>query len=181
MANRPDLIAQQKRIESAKADLKLAKIAAGVTWSVDANADKIFAPDVSDSSLITLSATIPLFDGYRSREAIRVRQIGYEIQQVNLEQDQRNARSEIESAYKEFELNRETLIASKSALEAAKKNFDAAQESQKLGAGDLIEVLTAQVSLATAESNYVQSLYDLLTSEVNLRLVIGRSLPGEKT
>lgn len=180
MTSRPDLIAQRKRVESAKADLRLAKIDAGLTWSLDAGANKAFAPNVQDGMSITLSATIPLFDQYRSREAIRTRQYAVDSAIATLTQDEREARADIESAYKEFELNRETLGAAKAALEAAQTNFQAAQEAQKLGAGDLIEVLTAQVSLATAESNYVQATYDLLISDVQLRLVTGRQLPGEK-
>ncbi|MBX7134456.1 MAG: TolC family protein [Fimbriimonadaceae bacterium] len=179
LANRPDLISQRKRVESARADLRLAKIAAGVTWSLDATAGKAFAPDVSDTVGLTLKATIPLFDGFRSREAVRTRQYSLDSALATLTQDERDARSEIEAAYAEFELNREILGASNAAREAARENFRAAEESQRLGAGDLIEVLTAQVSLATAESNYVQAVYDLLISDIQLRLVTGRPLPGE--
>lgn len=179
LAHRPDLLAQRKRVESARADLRLAKIAAGVTWSLDATGGKAFAPDVSDNVGLTFRATIPLFDGFRSREAVRTRQLSVDSALATLTQDERDARSEIEAAYTEFELNRETLFAAKAARDAAQENFKAAEESQRLGAGDLIEILTAQVSLATAESNYVQAVYDLLISDIQLRLVTGQPLPGE--
>lgn len=180
LENRPDLRAQRKRVESAKVDLRLAKIAAGVTWTLDGAASKSFAPDVNDSIGLVFRASLPVLDGNRSREAVRTRQLGVDSAEVRLLQDERNARSEIESAYKEYILNRETLSAAKAALEAARENYAAAQEAQKLGAGDLIAVLTAQVSLVTAESNYVQAVYDLLISDVQLRLVTGRPVPGEE-
>ena len=65
------------------------------------------------------------------------------------------------------------------ALDAAKKNYNAAVDSQKAGAYDLLQVLTAQVSLVTAESNQIQALYDYRISDVNLKLVTGRPIPGE--
>lgn len=179
LAARADLRARRKRVESRRVDLQLAKIAAGVTWTLDGVASKSFAPDVSDRVGLVFRASLPILDGYSSRETIRLRQIALESEEQSLLQDERDAKAQIESAYKEFEQNRAILAAAKAALEAARLNFQAAEESQKLGAGDLIDVLTAQVSLATAESNHVQAVYDLLTAEVRLRLVLGRPVPGE--
>lgn len=71
-------------------------------------------------------------------------------------------------------------MAAQAALEAATKNFEAASESQTLGASDLIDVVTAQVSLVTAESNRVEAFYDFLISEVRWKLVTGQPLPGEE-
>ena len=51
--------------------------------------------------------------------------------------------------------------------------------ARQAGASELIELLTAQVSLVTAESNYVEARYDTLISRVRLKLATGRPLPGE--
>lgn len=179
LAARADLRSRRKRVESRKVDVRLAKIAAGVTWTLDGVATKSFAPDVTDRIGLVFRASLPILDGYASRETIRLRQIALESEEASLIQDERDVKADIESAYKEFEQNREILSAAKAALEAARLNFQAAEESQKLGAGDLIEVLTAQVSLATAESNHVQAVYDMLTADVRLRLAMGRPVPGE--
>ena len=64
-------------------------------------------------------------------------------------------------------------------MEAAQLNYEAATESQKEGINDLIAVLTAQVSLVTAESNYIEATFDYYVSDVNLRLVTGKPMPGE--
>jgi outer membrane protein len=87
--------------------------------------------------------------------------------------------AEVEATVKEYTQNALLLEASNLALEAAQLNYNAASEAQRLGASDLIEVLTAQVTLVTAETNRVQALYDLLISEVRLDLVVGDPLPGE--
>ena len=92
---------------------------------------------------------------------------------------ERDVRAEIESSYKAFKQNFDRLEASKLAREAAQLNFDAAEGAYKAGAGTVLDQLTAQVSLATAESNYIQAYYDLLISEVRLKQVVGQPLPGE--
>jgi len=96
-----------------------------------------------------------------------------------LEQAQRVVRAEIEAAYVELKTNAERLQAAQTALDAAKKNYEAAVDSQKAGAYDLLQVITAQLSLVTAESNEIQAMYDYRISDVNLRLVTGRPIPGE--
>ena len=45
---------------------------------------------------------------------------------------------------------------------------------------NLIDLLTATVTLTTSESNYVGALYDTLISRVRLSLALGRPVPGEQ-
>lgn len=176
---RADLRSDRKRIESNRASLRLTELQAGITWNLDVQFRKSFAPGVSDRSALAFEATMPLFDGFRSRERVRSQRFSLQAQMANYEQSELNARAEIESAYVEYQVNRERLVASQGALEAARENYNAAIESQRLGAGNVIEVLTAQLSLVTAESNFVEARYDLMISEIRLRLASGETLPGE--
>lgn len=177
---RADLSADRLAIEAQGFNIRLSRIDAGVTWSLSANASKTFGPDVFDRSGLSLQATIPLYDGRRSQEAIRREQLRLASLKATYTQSERNARAEIEAAYKEYDQNREVLAAAKAALAAAQKNYDAAIGAQEAGSGTLIQVLTAQVSLVTAESTYVQAVYDTLISDVNLRLATGQAVPGEE-
>ena len=128
---------------------------------------------------LTFLVGIPIFDGGTLKAESR--QIAYSIRadEATLEQAQRVVRAEIEAAYVEIKTNAERLQAAQTALEAAKKNYEAAVDSQKAGAYDLLQVITAQLSLVTAESNHIQALYDYRISDVNLKLVTGRPIPGE--
>src|SRR6185436_3773732 len=105
----------------------------------------------------------------------------YEASKSTLAQTERIAQSQIEAAYKDVSQNAERLAASQEAVAAARENYQAASESQRLGVGTVVDVITAQASLATAESDYVQALYDYETSVVQLRLVTGQSIPGEES
>ena len=66
------------------------------------------------------------------------------------------------------------------AKKAAALNYKAAIESQKEGAANLIEVLTAQVTFATADSNLVEAEYDEYISRLRLALSLGYEMEGEK-
>lgn len=176
---RPDLKGQRMRVEAAKYDVQLARIDSGITYSVDASLQKRFSRVNFDQSQIGLYATIPLYDGARSREILRSRQYALQADVESLNQAERDARAEIEAAYKEFVQNRERVVATKAALLAAQENYKAAKESYDAGASSILEVFAAQVTLVTAESNNIEAGYDLMISDVRLKVAMGEPIPGE--
>ena len=179
IANRPDLAAQRLGVEAQRQSVRLARLERGFSYSVDINHTRAFSPDPFDHSALVFAVTIPLYDGDRTAANLRASRLSLEADRALLTQSERNAIAEIESAYKEYAQNIERLDASRVALEAAQLNYRAAFDSRTEGAGELIEVLTAQVSLTTAESNYIEAYYDTLISQVRLRLVTGQPVPGE--
>jgi outer membrane protein len=180
LTNRPDLAAQRLQVQAQGQSVRLARLDRGLNWSVDAQHTRAFSPDGFDHSALVFMVTVPLYDGDRTAENLRASRLSLEAERALLTQSERDAVAEIESAFKEFAQNRERLEASRAALEAAKLNYKAAFDSRAEGAGELIEVLTAQVSLTTAESNYTEAFYDTLISRVQLMLVTGRPIPGER-
>ncbi len=181
MESRPDLMGNRLRIQAQNENVKAARLDTTFRYELEAVAQKSFADSQFDRGQLQFNVNIPLYDGKRSREVLRGEELALESIKASQVQSERDAKAEIESAYKEFEQNLRRLEASTLAREAARLNYKAAQESQQEGAANLIEVLTAQVTLATAESNYVEAFYDTLISEVRLRLVTGQPLPGEST
>jgi outer membrane protein len=179
LQKRPDILAQQKNIESERYSKLLADRNAGITMNLSASYIEQMSPISLQNRSLTFLVGIPIFDGGSLKA--QARQISYSIKadESSLEQAQRVVRAEIEAAYVELKTNAERLQAAQTALDAAKKNYEAAVDSQKAGAYDLLQVITAQLSLVTAESNEIQAMYDYRISDVNLRLVTGRPIPGE--
>jgi outer membrane protein len=179
LRNRADLVAGRFGLQAQRANVRRARIDAGLTWSLDGSFAYQITPDALENRGLSFVVSYPLFDGGRRREEVREAQAVLDADQFRYDQQEREARSEIESAYYDVTENLRRLDAAELARNAARRNFEAASESQRLGAGDLIEVLTAQVSLTTAESNYIQAEFDLLIADYRLRLVTGRPIPGE--
>lgn len=179
MSKRADLMAERKRVEVEKVQLKNINLEGSLRWSVDATYRRTFNQDVSDRSLLSFNISYPLFDGFRSRERSTAQRLSIDSAQEALKQSELDASAEIEGAYKEYTQNLVRLVAAQRALEAAQENFTAAVEAQKAGAGSLLEVLAAQVTLTTSESNLVEARYDTVLSDVRLRLALGETMPGE--
>jgi len=181
LAQRPDLVALRKRRDAQQYFVRTAEREATYTWTLDATLSRSFSEEVSDFRGLTFLVSLPLFDGHRSKEAARQQRLALMAQDAELVQAEREARADIESAHALLRQDIRRVAAAKLAKEAAQLNYDAALESQRLGAEgtDIITVLTAQVSLVTAESNYVEALYDYFISDVRLKLVTGRTMPGE--
>jgi outer membrane protein len=179
MTIRPDLIARRRNIGASQQSLRNAQIGAGITWSLDYTDTSFFTPITGNNQNVSFLLSYPLFDGGNARSAVAIQRASLESAAANLTQAERDARSEIESAFITFSQNKSRAEAAEKAFQAATLNFEATQESRRLGASDLIDLLTAQVSLATAESNRIDAKYDLLISQLRLQLVTGMPVPGE--
>ncbi|MEM4409996.1 MAG: TolC family protein [Candidatus Caldarchaeum sp.] len=179
LEKRPDLLDARQRLAAERYNVLSAERQTFADWTLSLNFSRIFEPRESQNRSLTFVLSYPLFDAGRSREVFRQARLAYEASQAQLQQQERGVRSEIESTYLTWKQNLERLQASEIALKAAQLNYEAATESQRLGAAGILDVTNARFSLVTAETNYVQALYDYYIAEVQLRLAIGEPMPGE--
>ena len=179
MKARPDLISRRKSVDSQVNSLRGTEIDAGLTWSLDFSYSRQFSPNEASNRNTSFLLSYPLFDGGKSKALVTAERANVDASRALLLQAERDARSEIESTYMAYQQDQLRLSSAELALRAARLNFEAADGSQKAGAASLIEVITAQVSLVTAESNFIEATYDVLISQLKLRLVTGLQLPGE--
>jgi outer membrane protein len=182
LRERADLAAQRRRVEAQRFNVRRAQREAGITFGLDANFDQQITPKSLENRTLSFLVSLPLFDGGERREAARESRFNLLAQEAALVQSEREARADIEAAYNEVEQNTRRLEAAKLALEAARENYAAAAGAQVAGAQgtSVVTVAAAQVSLVTAESNYIEATYDYYISDVRLRLVTGRPVPGEQ-
>lgn len=182
LTNRLDLMAARKRLTSQDIAVRLARVRSGITWTVDVAYNKQFNADNINTRTLGVFASFPLFDGGLRRaevdEAV-ANQEGAELQYV---QSERSARANIVTAFQTAKLNADRVAAARAARDAARINYERVSRAQELGAQgvDVVAVSTAQVTLATAERNYVEAIYDLFISNIDLRLAVGRAIRGEE-
>ena len=179
LESRADLAASRERIRSQMVAVRSARREGFLQYAVDAGYRRVFADDPFQSAAVTFSASLPLYDGERTKSLLESEQLTLDALEASYAQDERVVQAEIEASYKEYGQNRLRFEASLVALLAAQENYKAAVEAQSEGAGNLLQVLTARVSLTTAESNHVEATYDLLISDIRFRLATGQPVPGE--
>ncbi|MBI1757359.1 MAG: TolC family protein [Fimbriimonas ginsengisoli] len=179
LAERRDLVSARRRVESLRFIKLRADRQAGPLLSLDARYDQAVSPVSLEGRSVALTLTVPFFDGGLSRAQAEEAKQNWISALRTFEQEERTAGAEIEAAYNAVETNANRLGAARAALEAAQTNYQAAEEAQRLGASTLLDVLTARVTLATAQSGSIQALHDFVLAEVRLRLVTGQPIPGE--
>jgi outer membrane protein len=176
---RPDLRDAELRLQISRLGLDAARLNSLLRLQISARGFREYEPNSRTQGSLSIVASYPLFDGGLTRAALREAEASLQSAQFRLQQAERDAYAEVESALLSIREAFERLEASKIAVAAAQRNFDAAQESLREGVGTIVEVLTAQLALITAETNLVQATYDAAVAELQLRLAIGERLPEE--
>jgi len=176
---RPDLRDAELRLQISRLGLDAARLNSLLRLQISVRGFREYDPNSRTQGSISIVASYPLLDGGLTRANLREAEASLQSAQFRLQQAERDAHAEVESALLSLREASERLEASKIAVAAAQRNFDAAQESLREGVGTIVEVLTAQLALITAETNLVQATYDAAVAELQLRLATGERLPAE--
>lgn len=179
-ATRPDLRRDTEFISSDRHQVKIAQINSGFQVQADVTEGYRVDPSPGENRSFGTSFTYPLFDAGASRAAVRAAKATLDQSRLQLDLTKQNIQLEVEQSYLTREESRQRYMAAESALKAAQENYAAAREAQKEGAGTIIDVITAQTQLVTAETNAVQSIYDYYTSDARLRRAVGENDPYPK-
>ncbi|MGA8576653.1 MAG: TolC family protein [Candidatus Cybelea sp.] len=129
----------------------------------------------SNSKSIGLNLSIPIYDqGVTNYNvAVAASQLDQEIATLNstrltVESDVRSALATLISA-------RSLLVQARSELVAAQVSLSATQAQYKVGATTILNVVTAEANLTTAQSAYINALYGVRTAEQNYLYATGVS------
>jgi outer membrane protein len=175
----PELRTAQLNLQIAQLGVNIARINAFTHMEVSLTGFYELEPTRRTQGQLRISVSTPLFDAGLVRANLRQAEAEYQSAQARLMQLERNLYAELESALLTRLETIERLHAAQAALTAAQRNYEAARDALREGAGTLIEVLTAQLALVTAETNWVQAVYDSIVADLRLKLATGDPLPEE--
>ncbi|MFN4033547.1 MAG: TolC family protein [Fimbriimonadales bacterium] len=176
---RPDLRNAELSVQVSQLGVDAARLNSLLRLQISARGFREVEPNSRTQGSLSIVASYPLFDGGLTRASLREAEASLQSAQFRLRQAERDAYAEVESALLNLRESVERLQASRVAVAAAQRNFDAAQESLREGVGTIVEVITAQLALITAETNLVQATYDAAVAELQLRAAVGDKLPQE--
>jgi outer membrane protein TolC len=130
----------------------------------------------SDRSL-QVSASWPLFDGFRTRSNINVAQAQANIASLQLTQQREQvglevsrARSELRRAIAAYDARQQTADEATEAFQLAELRFSTGLSTQ-------LEVSDAQLAMLNAQSGSVRSVYDLYLAAADLARALGQPVP----
>lgn len=180
--SRPDLKRESANINANRHNVKIANINAGFQVEATINEGYRVDPDPGENRTFGTTFSYPLFDAGASRAAVRQSKANLEQSRLQLDLTKQQIQLTVEQAYLTREEARASIGATQSALAAARNNYDAAETAYREGAGTILDVVTAQAQLVTAETNAVQAVYNFYTSDAQLKRAIGVNdvYPGGK-
>jgi outer membrane protein len=175
IGTRPDLKRESANITANQHNAKIADINAGFQVGASVNEGFRVYPDAGENRTFETSFTYPLFDAGASRAAARQAKASVEQAKLSLDLAKQQIQLTVEQAYFTREEARASISATQAAVLAARTNYEAARKAREEGAvtGTLLDVITAQAQLVTAETNAVQTIYNFYTSDAQLKRAIG--------
>ena len=176
LANRPDLAQANAAVDSAKADIKVAKsgskLAVAATASENWSDDEFPGTD-NNTWAIGVSASYNLFDAGLTRSQVKGAESSLNKAGEQLRQAKDAAQLEVRQAYLNMKEAEKRIDTSKVAVTKAEEDFKIAQVRYSAGVGTNLDVIDSQVALTSAKTDYVQALYDYNTSRAKLDKAMG--------
>lgn len=121
-----------------------------------------------------LQISIPIFSGLTKQN--QVKQIKNNIAQLQLQRSYAEQQMDVQVRQQINTLltARETMFAQEVTMRQAQKAYDISATRYGAGAGTILELNSAQLSLTQAQLNYSQSIYDYLTAKADYDKIIGK-------
>lgn len=129
-----------------------------------------------DNASISVTASVPLFNGGKNIEAIQKAQMEYRVALQRAESARNQAISDLSDIWSGLEDAKEFVGVRWKFLEAARKRADIVRAQYEAGLINYQDFDTTEQELSGAEQSYIQSLSDALTQEANWNLVQGNTL-----
>jgi TolC family type I secretion outer membrane protein len=140
----------------------------------DPNFDPVYSNfDKTFNASISASVSWNLFNGFADKAEIDRESANYRIARENQIEQERLLRQQVQQAMLNLEATREISTLNKDNLVSAEEDLRLAQERYRVGAGTLLDVITAQVSLTRAQSTLVRAKYDAKIAEAQLEEAMG--------
>lgn len=183
MENRPDLAAVQATVRERQAELKQAKTAFFPEISATGQIFRFWVrPDGGDSQyftnyLIGVQLQVPIFQGFTLINAVREANADLESAKAALKLQEQIVIDDVWASYYEFRTAVQSLEAAEVLLQSSLESYNASLELYQNGVGDIIELLTAQTTLADARAEQVETTTEVFTSYANLINALGTDIP----
>lgn len=163
-------------------DLKRYKMAALPSLAAFANAQynystntfqDIFTEQYIFSSLVGLRLSVPIFSGMQRLNQVKQAKLNIQKTKNNLDNLKLSIDFQTESAKTNLRNSSLTLTSQQRNLSLAESVLDLSRKKYKEGVGSNLEVSTAQTDLLKAQSNYYQSMLDVVNAQADLQKALG--------
>lgn len=117
--------------------------------------------------------SIPIFSGLKKTNQLR--EVRNQMTQLDIQRSyaEEGIRLQVQASINTLLTSRETMLANELTVEQAEKAYDIALSRYNAGAGTIIELNSAQLSLTQAQLSYSQSIYNYLDAHAEYEKALG--------
>jgi outer membrane protein TolC len=125
------------------------------------------------SSFVGLQVSVPVFTGFSTHAKVRQASLAKDQSALLLAQRQQQLRADVHSALSD---RKEALLRLESTAvveETAQLSYTIIQYRYKSGIASRLELTDAELALSTAQSNYLEAVYDYLSAQIAINKLRG--------
>jgi outer membrane protein TolC len=177
VANRPDLRAAEAGVRAAGESRRAARAGSkpevGLQGRFEANDEQFIGAQGTNWSVF-VAARIPIYQGKQSRA--RVARAEAQTREAQRMRDRLRQSIDLETrrAYFDVRASRKSLEQSRRAVELARESLRSVQDRYREGLTTLVELLDAETALTRSRTREIATLRELIVSQANLELAVGR-------
>lgn len=123
-----------------------------------------------------LSLSVPIFQGFATRNRVRTAQLSYEGQQIQLENVKKALYKEIQQAYYNAVSAQARYAGSRESAASARQHYELTEEKYKVGKAGVADYNDARNSWLRAESEHIQARFQCLYQTRLLDFYRGKTL-----
>ena len=174
---RPDYMSAREALSAAESGVSIAR--SGYFPSISASAGYGLSNNelsrISENKSLSwgLNFRWSLFDGFSTNQSLQTATMGRRNAELSLVQAERDINVQLKKALLDLEAARKQYEVSQKGLVSATEDRKIAEERYNLGAGTLLDLLTANAGLVQAEANKVNAVYNYIISKRNVEYAIG--------
>ena len=174
LSNRPDLVAQRRKVEYAETLVALQK--KGLSPEISASAGYTAygsAPFDDNGWNAKLSLSFPIYDGGLTGSRVEGAEADLVSAKAQFDAASNNVMLEVRKAWYALDEAKEALKASLEAERQARETYELAEGRYEAGVGNSLEISDAVDSYASAQTNTILSLYECKAKRLDLEKAMG--------
>jgi outer membrane protein TolC len=132
--------------------------------------------DLRSSWSLRMGLSFPVFNRFAREEAMERSNVQATVARYQLEDARRATRASLEALLGSLETSRLAIEIAREALSLAEEDLRVQQERYRLGVSTILEQMTSQENLVTAETSLIAAQYDYQLALAELEALVGREL-----
>jgi outer membrane protein len=126
------------------------------------------------ATVFGVSMNLPIFDGLERKAKLQRATIGSEQASIRRIDFENGMEMEVRNARIAYINARDASIMRSDAMDLAQSIYDVTQIKYREGVGSSVELTQAESELYTAQTNYINALYELIVAKTDLDIALGK-------